>query len=74
MNGITSLKKHVNANHFIIENLFEEEINNPLRGKVERQPAKKIHLAMQLLTFLLLKNLSIMMICNRKCFLRIWAC
>ncbi len=52
-NGITSLKKHVNANHSIIEFFFEEEIKNPLRGKVEKQHAKKnqIHLAMQLLIF-----------------------
>jgi hypothetical protein len=32
----------VNANHSIIAKLFEKEINNPLRRKVEKQPAKKI--------------------------------
>jgi hypothetical protein len=31
----------VNANHSIIAKLFEEEINNPLRGKVGKQLAKK---------------------------------
>jgi hypothetical protein len=48
----------VNANHSIIEIFFEEEIKNPLRGKVERQLAKKnqIHLAMQLLIFYVAKE------------------
>jgi hypothetical protein len=32
----------VNANHSIIAKLFEEAINSPLKGKVERQLAKKI--------------------------------
>ncbi len=41
-NGITTLKKHMNANHFIIAKLFEEVINSPLKGKMERQLAKKI--------------------------------
>jgi hypothetical protein len=36
------LKKQVNANHSIIAKLFEETINSPLKGKVERQLAKKI--------------------------------
>ncbi len=40
-NGITTLKKHVNANDFITANMFEEEINNLVRGKVEKQLAKK---------------------------------
>ncbi len=40
-NGITTLKKHVDANHFIVVKMFEAEIKNPLRRKVERQPAKK---------------------------------
>ncbi len=40
-NGITTLKKHVNANHYIIEKMFEEEVNNPLRKEVDRQPTKK---------------------------------
>ncbi len=30
------MKKHVNANHSIIAKLFEEEINNPLKEKMER--------------------------------------
>jgi hypothetical protein len=41
-NGITTLKKHVNANHSIIAKLFEEVINNPLQGKVGKQLAKDI--------------------------------
>jgi hypothetical protein len=40
-NIITTLKKHVNANHSIIAKLFEEEVNSPLKGKVENQLAKK---------------------------------
>ncbi len=39
-NGITTLKKHVNTNHSIIEMFFEEAINSPLKGKVEKKPAK----------------------------------
>jgi hypothetical protein len=31
----------VNVNHFIIAKLFEEEINSPLKGKVEREPTKE---------------------------------
>jgi hypothetical protein len=30
------LKEHVNANHFIVAKMFEEEIYNPLRKEVER--------------------------------------
>jgi len=41
-NGITTSKKHVNANHSIIAKLFEKAINNPLKGKVGRQLAKNI--------------------------------
>ncbi len=41
-NGITTLQKHANANHFIIAKLFEEAINSPLKGKVERKLAQKI--------------------------------
>jgi len=40
-NGITTLKKHVDANHSIIAKIFEEEVRNPLKRKVEKQPAKK---------------------------------
>jgi hypothetical protein len=35
-NGITTLKKHVNANHFIIAKMFEKEVKNPLRKEVEK--------------------------------------
>jgi hypothetical protein len=31
----------VNANHFIIAKVFEEEINSPLIGKVKKKLAKK---------------------------------
>jgi hypothetical protein len=41
-NGITTLKKHVNTNNSIIAKLFEEAINSPLKGKVEKKLAKKI--------------------------------
>ncbi len=40
-NMITTLKKHVNANHSIIAKMFEEEMNSLLKGKVEKQLAKK---------------------------------
>jgi len=31
----------VGADHSIIAKMFEEDVNNPLRGKVETQLAKK---------------------------------
>jgi hypothetical protein len=40
-NEIIILKKHLNANHFIIAKMFEKEVNNPLKGEVEKQLAKK---------------------------------
>jgi hypothetical protein len=36
-----TLKKHVNVNHFIIAKMFEKEMNDPLRGKVEKQIYQK---------------------------------
>jgi len=39
--GITVLKKHVDANHSIIANKFEEEINNEIIRSVEKQPTNK---------------------------------
>jgi len=32
----------VNADHFIIAKMFEVEENNPLKGEVDKQLAKKI--------------------------------
>jgi hypothetical protein len=40
-NGITSLKKHVKVNYFIIAKMFENETSNPLKGKLEKQLAKR---------------------------------
>jgi hypothetical protein len=40
--GITAITKHVDANHFIIVKIFEEEINNETIGIIEKQPAKKM--------------------------------
>ncbi len=40
-NGITSLKKHVKVNYSIIAKMFENEVNNPLRGKLEKKICKK---------------------------------
>jgi hypothetical protein len=67
-NGITTLKKHVNSNHYTIAKLFEGKINIPLKGGIRRQPTKKISI------FLLPKNLSNAIICKRNCFLKIWTC
>jgi len=39
--GITIIKKHVNAYHSIIANKFEKEINNGIKGIVEKKPTKK---------------------------------
>jgi hypothetical protein len=38
---ITTLKKHVNVNHSIITKMFEEELNSPLKRKVDKQLGKK---------------------------------
>jgi hypothetical protein len=35
------LKKHGDANHGMIGNFFEEEVNNLMKKKVEKQPTKK---------------------------------
>jgi hypothetical protein len=69
-------KKHVNVNHFIIAKMFEEEMNNPLRGKVDKLLPKRnqIRLGMQLLISLLPKILSKKIICGQKHLLRIWVC
>jgi hypothetical protein len=40
-NGITTLKKHVDVDHVIFANIFEEEVNFPLRNVLERQLAKR---------------------------------
>jgi hypothetical protein len=40
INGITTLRKHVNSNHSNIFFKIEEEMNNPLRED-EKQPLKK---------------------------------
>ncbi len=40
-NGIATLKKHENADHFIIAKMFGEEMNSLLREEVEKQLAKK---------------------------------
>jgi hypothetical protein len=40
-NGITSLKKHVDAKHTVITKMFKEEINFLLKRREERQLTKK---------------------------------
>ncbi len=40
-NGITFLKKHVDAKHTVIAKMFQKEINFLLKGRKERQLAKK---------------------------------
>ncbi len=41
INGIISLKKHVDAKHIVIAKMFEKEVNFLLKGIEERQLAKK---------------------------------
>jgi len=40
-NGITTLKKHMNLDHYTIAKMFEEKVNIPLKGGMKRQPIKK---------------------------------
>jgi hypothetical protein len=41
INGITTLKKHIDVDIAILAKRFEEEVNSPLRNVLERQLAKK---------------------------------
>lgn len=38
---ITTLRKHVDANHFIMLTKIEEEVNNAIRRIVEKQPTRR---------------------------------
>ncbi len=40
-NIITTLKKHVNVNHSIIAKMYEEDLNSPLKRKMEKQLGQK---------------------------------
>jgi len=40
--GITSLKIHVDVNHFLIYKKIEKEVNSLMKGNVERHIAKKV--------------------------------
>jgi ribosomal protein L16 Arg81 hydroxylase len=40
-NGITSLKKHVDANHSFIAQMFEEKMSRLLKSIEEKQVSKK---------------------------------
>jgi hypothetical protein len=59
-NQITTLKKHVNANHSIITKIFEDEVNSPLKGDLRNTLLKKdqINLAVQLSIFFATKEPS----------------
>jgi hypothetical protein len=50
---IIPLKKHVNVEHSAIYKKFEDEINNPLNGSVNKQPIRKYQMCLvfQYLTF-----------------------
>jgi hypothetical protein len=41
--GIIALKKHVDANHFIIANKIEKEINNEITKSVEKKLQRKMN-------------------------------
>jgi hypothetical protein len=40
-NGITILKKHVDADHVVLAKRFEKKMSFPLRNILEKQPTKK---------------------------------
>jgi len=66
--GITILKKHVDANHFINSKKIKEEVNNV--RSVEKQLAKKkpnvsIHV---ISSFIVMKDLFKKMMCDKKIF------
>jgi len=39
--GITTLKKHVDANHYVIAKKFQKEINNEITKKLKNNLQKK---------------------------------
>ncbi len=63
------------VDHAIIANFFEEDINSPIRGLVERQLIKKRLnvLGIVISIFLMLKILPRKMMCNKKLFVRFWS-
>jgi hypothetical protein len=40
-NGIIALRKHVNANHGLIIEILENELNNNMKSPMKRQITKK---------------------------------
>jgi hypothetical protein len=40
-NGIIAIKKHVDVDHVVLANRFEEKVKSPLRNVLKRQLAKK---------------------------------
>ncbi len=40
-NGINALKKHVYADHCVIEKIFKKEVNNMSKEPFEKEPTKK---------------------------------
>jgi hypothetical protein len=63
-------KKYIYIDHFVITKKIEVEMNNPLKGEMEKQPTKKdqIHMAMHLSIF------SKRIVCSKNCLLRTRAC
>jgi len=66
-NGITTLKKHVSTNYYILGKKFEEEMNSLLKRKEEKQPTKKRpNISRCFISNLFVtKELSRKMICNK---------
>jgi hypothetical protein len=56
--------------------MFEQDVNNPLRGEVERQLVKKKSnpLGNAIVNFFAAKKSFRRIICNKKCLLKIWPC
>jgi hypothetical protein len=76
-NGVTTLKKHMNVNDYIIAKMFEEEMNNLLKKEMERKPTKKKShplISSAIINFFVTKNSFQKNIYNIKKLLRIWAC
>jgi hypothetical protein len=67
--GIIGLKKNVDVDHAIFVSFFEEDINSPIRGLVERQLIKTRFNVLGIVIsffFLMLKILPRKMMCNKK--------
>jgi hypothetical protein len=62
---ITTLRKHVDVDHFIMWTKIEEEVNNAIRRIVEKQPTRR---------GLMCKSMQYFLLCCERSFQTWWLC